>query len=60
MFENVATREGWDPRDWARLLAPLLTGEPQRTYFSLPPESSESYNDLKQEILARVGLSPIA
>ncbi|MGL5830357.1 MAG: hypothetical protein ACRC0L_12430, partial [Angustibacter sp.] len=60
MFENVATREGWNPGEWARLLAPLLSGEPQRAYFSLPPESSERYEDLKQEILARVGLSPIA
>jgi hypothetical protein len=22
MFENVATREGWSRRDWARLIAP--------------------------------------
>ncbi len=36
MFENTATAEGWDPEVWARALAPLLTGEPQRAYFSLP------------------------
>ncbi|KAL1265360.1 hypothetical protein QQF64_003387 [Cirrhinus molitorella] len=29
MFENVATREGWSRDGWARLLAPLLTGEAQ-------------------------------
>lgn len=38
MFETAATREGWDRDEWARLLArllaPLLTGETQRTYFS--------------------------
>ncbi len=30
MFENTATQEGWESEDWARLLAPLLTGEAQR------------------------------
>lgn len=29
MFENTATQEGWESKDWARLLAPLLTGEGQ-------------------------------
>ncbi|KAL1258013.1 hypothetical protein QQF64_011257 [Cirrhinus molitorella] len=59
MFENVATREGWSQDEWAQLLAPLLTGEAQRTYFSIPTELSDNYDELKQEILARVGLSPI-
>ncbi|KAL1269301.1 hypothetical protein QQF64_031590 [Cirrhinus molitorella] len=59
MFENVATREGWAREDWARLLAPLLTGEAQRAYFSLSAAASEKYEELKQEILARMGLSPI-
>ncbi|KAL1250905.1 hypothetical protein QQF64_018701 [Cirrhinus molitorella] len=59
MFENVATREGWAREDWARLLAPLLTGEAQRPYFSLSADASEKYEELKQEILARMGLSPI-
>ncbi|KAL1259008.1 hypothetical protein QQF64_009585 [Cirrhinus molitorella] len=59
MFENVATREGWSRDEWAQLLAPLLTGEAQRTYFSIPTELSDNYDELKQEILARVGLSPI-
>ncbi|KAL1248768.1 hypothetical protein QQF64_022086 [Cirrhinus molitorella] len=59
MFENVATQEGWSRDEWAQLLAPLLTGEAQRTYFSIPTELSDNYDELKQEILARVGLSPI-
>ncbi len=59
MFENTATTEGWDPEDWARTLAPLLTGEAQRAFFSLPTEMAESYASVKREILARVGLSPV-
>ncbi|KAL1279885.1 hypothetical protein QQF64_014485 [Cirrhinus molitorella] len=60
MFENVAAREAWARQDWVRLLAPLLTGEAQRAYFSLSPEHNESYDELKTEILSRVGLSPTA
>ncbi len=59
MFENTATTEGWDPEDWAHTLAPLLTGEAQRAFFSLPTEMAESYASVKREILARVGLSPV-
>ncbi len=59
MFENTATAEGWDPEVWARALAPLLTGEPQRAYFSLPTTIAGNYGEVKREILARVGLSPV-
>ncbi len=59
MFEAIATREDWPRGEWARVLAPLLTGEAQRAYFTLSPEQSESYEELRKEILARVGLSPI-
>ncbi len=59
MFENTATTEGWDRDDWACALAPLLTGEAQRTFFSLPTALAERYDDVKREILARVGLSPV-
>nr|XP_040028806.1 uncharacterized protein LOC120817079 [Gasterosteus aculeatus aculeatus] len=59
MFENTATQEGWDPGDWARLVAPLLTGEAQRAYFMLPTERVDDYKELKREILARLGLSPV-
>ncbi len=59
MFEAIATREDWPRGEWARVLAPLLTGEAQRAYFTLSPEQSESYEELRKEILAQVGLSPI-
>ncbi|KAI2666719.1 Retrovirus-related Pol polyprotein [Labeo rohita] len=60
LFESTATTEGWPKEDWARALAPLLTGEAQRAYFSLDPSSADDYKELKREILARLGLSPIA
>ncbi len=59
MFEDIATREDWPQGKWARVLAPLLTGEMQHAYFTLSPEQRESYEELRKEILARVGLSPI-
>ncbi len=59
MFENTATREGWEREDWARLLAPLLTGEAQWAYFALPTTTADQYDELKKEILARMGLSPV-
>lgn len=41
-FEVIATREAWDRTEWARVLAPFLTREAQRTYYSLqPPESDD-------------------
>ncbi len=58
-FEVVARREGCDQAEWAQLLAPLLTGEPIRVYNSLSAVSANDYAILKNEILARVGLSPI-
>ncbi|KAL0174660.1 hypothetical protein M9458_030628 [Cirrhinus mrigala] len=36
MFESVANTEGWARGTWAAVLAPLLSGEAQRAYFSLP------------------------
>ncbi|KAL0192715.1 hypothetical protein M9458_011011, partial [Cirrhinus mrigala] len=52
IFENIATAE-------ARALAPRLTGEAQRAYFSLPAVTAERYTDVKREILGRLGLSPV-
>nr|XP_055032771.1 uncharacterized protein LOC129421341 [Misgurnus anguillicaudatus] len=60
MFETVAVREAWPKDEWARIVAPLLTGEAQRAYFALTPERSASYEELRKEILGRVGLSPIS
>ncbi len=36
-----------------------LFGEAQRAYFTLSPEQREWYEELRKEILARVGLSPM-
>ncbi len=60
MFEAIATQEGWPREEWARVLAPLLTGEAQLAYFSTQPTLRESYDELRKEIMARVGLSPIS
>uniref|UniRef100_A0A8C1VE72 SCAN box domain-containing protein n=1 Tax=Cyprinus carpio TaxID=7962 RepID=A0A8C1VE72_CYPCA len=60
MFESIATREDWPREEWAQILAPLLSGEPQQAYFTMPARQKESYDELRKEILARVGLSPIA
>ncbi len=51
--------EGWLPADWARALAPLSTGEAQRAYFSLPAVTAGQYDEVKREILARLGLSAV-
>ncbi len=60
MFENTTVREGWESEDWSRLLAPLLTGEAQRAYFALLSAVSDTYSELKKEILARLGLLLLA
>ncbi|KAL0201565.1 hypothetical protein M9458_004752, partial [Cirrhinus mrigala] len=57
MFESVARTEGWARGNWAAALAPLLSGEAQRAYFSLSASSQNNYNELKREILGRLGLS---
>ncbi len=59
MFENTAVRKGWESEYWARLLAPLLTGEAQRAYLALSSGVSDTYSELKKKILARLGLSPV-
>ncbi|XP_058623918.1 uncharacterized protein LOC131534852 [Onychostoma macrolepis] len=58
-FETTATLEGWPPVDWARALAPLLTGEAQRAYFSLPASTADQYEEVRRKILARLGLSAV-
>ncbi|KAL0149347.1 hypothetical protein M9458_055385 [Cirrhinus mrigala] len=57
MFESVARTEGWARGNWVAALAPLLSGEAQRAYFSLSASSQNNYNELKKEILGRLGLS---
>ncbi|XP_042627809.1 uncharacterized protein LOC122147866 [Cyprinus carpio] len=59
VFKNTAQCEAWPEDEWARALAPLLTGEAQQAYFSLPFAAAEDYNEVKREILARLGFSPV-
>ncbi len=58
-FEVIAGREGWVKEEWACIIAPFLTGEAQRAYYSLQAPRNENYDELKTEILARVGLTPM-
>lgn len=56
-FERTAEREGWPQDQWAGLIAPFLTGDPQKAYFDLPPDHAKDYQKLKAEILARLGVT---
>lgn len=58
LFEQTTLRENWAKKEWAHILVPLLTDEPQRAYHSLPLASAEDYQILKEGILAQCGLSP--
>lgn len=44
--------------EWAQCLAPLLSNKAQHVYLALPLADAKDYNKLKEEILARCGLSP--
>lgn len=56
-FEQVATRLAQGTR--TQLIAPLLTGEAQWTYYALLAKDAMSYTQLKKEILAMCGLSAV-
>ena len=56
-FEVVAGREGWPRADWAKVLAPFLSGEVS-PYYALLTDEAEDYTCLKAAVLARAGLFP--
>ncbi|KAM3921536.1 SCAN domain-containing protein 3-like [Leptodactylus fuscus] len=57
MFERVAEREKLPATDWADVIAPYLTGEPQKAYYDLCQQDVQDYDKLKAEILARLGVT---
>lgn len=42
---------------WARMLAPFLSGESQKAFLDLDSTTANDYDSLKKEILSRNGLS---
>ncbi|KAM9299054.1 uncharacterized protein PAF06_016055 [Gastrophryne carolinensis] len=56
-FERTAERECWPKEQWAGLLAPFLSGEPQKAYFDLETQDAMDYGKLKKEILTRLGVT---
>ncbi|KAK3553835.1 hypothetical protein QTP70_012207 [Hemibagrus guttatus] len=49
----------WRWRDWADLVTPLLTGDAQLAYYALEKEEARDYKQLKRDILAQCGCSPV-
>lgn len=57
VFERVAEREQLPMDQWAGVVAPFLTGKPQKAYFDLSEQDAKVYSKLKGEILARLGVN---
>uniref|UniRef100_A0A8C5W6C2 CCHC-type domain-containing protein n=1 Tax=Leptobrachium leishanense TaxID=445787 RepID=A0A8C5W6C2_9ANUR len=57
VFERLAEHEGLPKDQWAVVLAPFLTGDPQKAYFDLSAAEAQQYRRLKTEILARLGVT---
>uniref|UniRef100_A0A452GRU7 SCAN box domain-containing protein n=1 Tax=Gopherus agassizii TaxID=38772 RepID=A0A452GRU7_9SAUR len=57
-FEQVATVAGWNPDQWASILAPYLTGVAQAIYRGLSAEAAQDYRQVKSAILDTLDVSP--
>ncbi|XP_073727643.1 uncharacterized protein [Misgurnus anguillicaudatus] len=56
-FETTAFREKWPKDQWAKILAPFLSGESQKAFLDLDPTWANNYDSLKKEMLSRSGLT---
>ncbi|XP_073518319.1 uncharacterized protein [Phyllobates terribilis] len=57
---RVADRERLPPEQWAEVLAPYLTGEPQKAYVDLALQDAKEYSKLKSEILVPIRCQDVA
>ncbi|KAM3936546.1 SCAN domain-containing protein 3-like [Leptodactylus fuscus] len=57
VFERVAEWEKLPAADWADVIAPYLTGEPQKAYYDFCQQDVRDYDKLKAEILAWLGVT---
>ncbi|KAM3936526.1 la-related protein 6-like [Leptodactylus fuscus] len=57
VFEHVAERARLSKEQWADVVAPFLTGEPQKAYYDLCETDARDYSKLKSEILAHLGVN---
>ncbi|CAJ0934704.1 unnamed protein product [Ranitomeya imitator] len=57
VFERIAEREHLPVDRWAEVVAPFLSGDPQKAYYDLSGVDAMDYTKLKGEILARLGVN---
>ena len=57
VFERTAEQERLPAEQWAEVVAPFLVGDAQKAYFDLSQEEAKSYERLKGEVLARLGVN---
>lgn len=56
-FETTAFREKWPKDQWAKILAPFLSGESQKAFLDLDPTLANRYDSLKKEMLSHSGIT---
>lgn len=57
-FKQTASYEGWPEKEWAKIMAPLLTSKTQFAFYALLPVTADDYNLLKEKLMACCRLSP--